>query len=74
MTPMTFCNMMDLPAITVPAWTNRDTTTGLVPGIMLACAPGAEGTLLDVAAALRSRVQQSQPSEQRFMTLCFGVS
>lgn len=54
MTPMTFCNMMDLPAITVPAWTNRDTTTGLVPGITLACAPGAEGTLLDVAAALEA--------------------
>jgi Asp-tRNA(Asn)/Glu-tRNA(Gln) amidotransferase A subunit family amidase len=56
MTPMTFCNYMDLPAITVPAWCCKDRETGLVPGIMLVCAPGAEGTLLDVAAVLEAGI------------------
>jgi Asp-tRNA(Asn)/Glu-tRNA(Gln) amidotransferase A subunit family amidase len=48
--PLTFCNYLDLPAITVPA--RRFATGGLVPGIMLVSAPGAEGLLLDVAAVL----------------------
>ena len=56
MTPMTFCNYMDLPAITVPAWSCQDRETGLVPGIMLVSAPGAEGTLLDVAAVLEASI------------------
>lgn len=54
MTPMTFCNAMDLPAITIPAWSNQDAATGLVPGITLASAPGAEGTLLDAASVLEA--------------------
>lgn len=52
MTPTTLCNYLDLPAVTVPAWRFRDAATGLVPGITLAAAPGAEGPLLDAAAAL----------------------
>ena len=52
MTPTSLCNYLDLPAITVPAWRYRDAGTGLVPGVMLAAAPGAEGPLLDAAAAL----------------------
>ena len=52
MTPTTLCNYLDLPAVTVPAWRFRDAATGLVPGITLAAAPGAEGPLLAAAAAL----------------------
>ena len=52
MTPTSLCNYLDLPAVTVPAWRYRDASTGLVPGVMLAAAPGAEGPLLDAAAAL----------------------
>ncbi len=52
LTPTTFCNYMNLPAITIPAWSDRDAASGLVPGVMLACAPGAEARLLDAAAAL----------------------
>lgn len=55
-TAMTFCNYMNLPAITVPAWKDPDPETGLVPGVMLACAPGAEGALLDAAAALEAGI------------------
>lgn len=50
MTAVTFCNAMNLPAITIPAWADPDPDTGLVPGVMLACAPGAEAALLDAAA------------------------
>jgi len=50
MTAVTFCNAMNLPAITIPAWSDPDPETGLVPGVMLACAPGAEAALLDAAA------------------------
>ena len=55
-TAMTFCNTMNLPAITVPAWKDPDPATGLVPGVMLACAPGAEAALLDGAAALEAGI------------------
>ena len=55
-TAMTFCNYMNLPAITVPAWQDPDPETGLVPGVMLACAPGAEAALLDAAAALEAGI------------------
>lgn len=56
MTAMTFCNSMDLPSITVPAWREQDGATGLPPAIMLAAAPGAEGALLDAAAALEAGI------------------
>ena len=52
--PLTFCNYLDLPAITVPARAFRSRAGGLVPGVMLVSAPGAEGLLLDVAALLES--------------------
>lgn len=55
-TPHTFANYINLSAISVPAPRFRDATTGLVPGIMLACAPGAEGLLLDAAAELERRI------------------
>ena len=51
------CNAMDLPAITLPAWSNRDPDTGLPPGVMLACAAGAEAALLEAAAALEPALQ-----------------
>lgn len=51
-TATTFCNYMDLPAVTIPAWRCRDPESGLVPGVMLVTSPGAEGSLLDAAAAL----------------------
>lgn len=52
LTPLLFCNYCDLPAISIPAWRYCDAETGLPAAITLACAPGAEGRLLDVAAAL----------------------
>jgi Asp-tRNA(Asn)/Glu-tRNA(Gln) amidotransferase A subunit family amidase len=54
LTPTSLCNYLDLPAITVPARRYRDPATGLMPGIMLAAAPGAEGPLLDAAGALEA--------------------
>ena len=55
-TALTFCNCMDLPAISVPAWQHRDPETGLVPGVMLVGAPGAEGRLLDAAEHVEAAV------------------
>ncbi len=51
-TPLTFPNYLNLPAITQPAWRDVDAATGLPPAVMLCAAPGAEGMLLDVAAVL----------------------
>lgn len=53
-TPITFCNYCDLPAISIPAWKHLDRATGLAPAVMLACAPGAEGRLLDAAAIVEA--------------------
>lgn len=55
-TGLTLCNYANLPSITIPAWRSPDPETGLVPGVMLACAPGAEGMLLDVAAVLEAHI------------------
>lgn len=51
-TPLTLCNYLNLPAVTVPAWRCRDAATGLVPGVMLVGSPGHEALLLDVAERL----------------------
>lgn len=53
-TAHTFINYMNLSAITVPAWRSRDPETGMVPGVQLACAPGAEARLLDAAAVIEA--------------------
>ncbi len=53
-TAHTFANYCDLSAISVPAPRCTDSRTGLMPGVMLACAPGAEARLLDAAAALEA--------------------
>jgi Asp-tRNA(Asn)/Glu-tRNA(Gln) amidotransferase A subunit family amidase len=54
MAPTTFCNAMDLPAITVPAPAFRQPGRAPVPGVMLACAPGAEGLLFAAAQSLEA--------------------
>lgn len=51
-TPLTFCNLMNLPAITLPAWSDPDPASGFPPGIMLAAAPGSEAALLSAAGYL----------------------
>lgn len=51
-TPTSYPNALDLPAISVPAWSARDASTGLVPGLQLACAPGAEAALFEGARVL----------------------
>ncbi|MFK7893004.1 MAG: amidase [Granulosicoccus sp.] len=56
-TAVTFANMMDMPAITLPCTAERDVYTGLVPAIMLLSAPGAEGALLDTASVLEENIQ-----------------
>jgi Asp-tRNA(Asn)/Glu-tRNA(Gln) amidotransferase A subunit family amidase len=48
-TSLTFCNLINLPAITLPAWSNPDPASGLPPGVVLACAPGSEAALLAAA-------------------------
>ncbi|MGH2740618.1 MAG: amidase [Actinomycetota bacterium] len=55
-TAATFCNYVDLSAISVPAWAEADPRTGFPPGVMLACAPGQESRLLDAAAALEEGI------------------
>lgn len=54
--PTVFCNMLNLPAITLPAWKHRSPTSGLVPGVMLACRPGSEGVLFQVAEWLENKI------------------
>ena len=56
MKPTVFCNMLNLPAITLPAWKHRSPTSGLVPGVMLVCRPGSEAILFQVAEWLESRI------------------
>ncbi|MBX7242307.1 MAG: amidase [Bacteroidia bacterium] len=56
MKPTVFCNILDLPAITLPAWRFRDNNTGLVPGVMLCCKPGSEHILFEVAAWLEDKI------------------
>lgn len=51
-TPLTFCNLINLPAITLPAWSDPDPPSGLPPGITLACAPGSEAALFAAARYL----------------------
>jgi len=55
-TAETFANYINLSAITLPARRHADPSTGLKPGIMLACAPGAEASLLDAAAELETAI------------------
>jgi Asp-tRNA(Asn)/Glu-tRNA(Gln) amidotransferase A subunit family amidase len=57
------CNYLNLPAITVPAWRCRDVRTGMVPGVMLATAPGSEALLLSVAERLESIVGPGRREE-----------
>lgn len=56
MTPTTYCNILNLPAISIPAFRFRDPKTGLVPGMMLACAPGGEAALFKAAFELEKPV------------------
>lgn len=56
-TAHTLANSMDLSAITVPARGFPDPDTGLLPGILLAAAPGNEGALLDVAEHLEALLE-----------------
>jgi aspartyl-tRNA(Asn)/glutamyl-tRNA(Gln) amidotransferase subunit A/fatty acid amide hydrolase 2 len=63
-TATTFCNYLDLPAVTVPAWPCRDPESGLVPGVMLVTSPGAEGSLFDAAAALERGMAEDDHGSQ----------
>lgn len=64
-TPLTLCNYLDLPAVTVPAWRCRDAGTGMVPGVTLAASPGAEALLLAVAECLEGIVGRPRSNEER---------
>jgi len=51
-TPVSFCNILNLSCVTIPAWKfqkNKDTDP---PGIQLVCAPGNEELLLNIAEQL----------------------
>jgi len=59
-TPTYFCNLVNLSAISLPAWSCSDKKSGLPPSIMLASAPGAEAILLDAAASLEKSVSMTE--------------
>lgn len=61
-TATTFCNYMDLPAVTIPAWPCRNPHSGLVPGVMLVASPGAENLLFDAATALEHGLSEQENS------------
>ena len=61
-TPTIYANVLNLPAISVPAWTDRDPLTGLVPGVMLCSAPGGEAALFEAAEAVEAVVNPAGPS------------
>jgi Asp-tRNA(Asn)/Glu-tRNA(Gln) amidotransferase A subunit family amidase len=52
MTPVVMCNFLDLAAIALPAWSDRDPRSGLPPSVLLACVPGSEPALFAAATAL----------------------
>jgi aspartyl-tRNA(Asn)/glutamyl-tRNA(Gln) amidotransferase subunit A/fatty acid amide hydrolase 2 len=69
-TPTIFMNAMNLPAITIPVWSNRDRATGLVPGVQLACAPGAEDLLFRTAERLETALRTAATvTEERGSTI-----
>jgi Asp-tRNA(Asn)/Glu-tRNA(Gln) amidotransferase A subunit family amidase len=63
MTPLTLCNYLNLPSVTVPAWRHVDPATGLVPGVMLAARPGSESLLLDTAELLEQAIGRNWAEE-----------
>lgn len=65
MTPLTLCNYLNLPAITVPAWRHQESETGLVPGVMLVARPGSESLLLDTAERLERAIGRDWAGDSR---------
>jgi Asp-tRNA(Asn)/Glu-tRNA(Gln) amidotransferase A subunit family amidase len=63
MTPLTLCNYLDLPAVSVPAWRHKDAATGLAPGVMLVARPGGESLLLDTAERLERAIGRNWETE-----------
>lgn len=61
-TPTIYANVLNLPAISIPAWTDRDPATGLVPGVMLCSAPGSEAALFEAAEIVEATVNPARPS------------
>lgn len=62
-TPTVYANALNLPAISIPAWTDRDPSTGLVPGVMLCSAPGGEAALFEAAGIVEEAINPAGPSE-----------
>jgi len=62
--PTILMNLLDLPAISVPAKRFSDQNTGLIPGIMLACAPGAEDLLFSSARLIESRLNRKNERDE----------
>lgn len=52
LTPLPLPNYLDLASLTLPAWSDRDPTTGLPPSITLAGVHGSEPALFAAAQAL----------------------
>lgn len=52
LTPLTLCNYLDLAAICLPAWSDRDPRSSLPPSITLAGIGGCEPALFAAASAL----------------------
>lgn len=53
-TPITFCNALDLPAITIPAWKFQKDRNSSPPAVMLISSPNSEELLLNVAEVVES--------------------
>ncbi len=52
MTPLSLCSYLDLAAIAMPAWSDRDPRSGLPPSVTLAGVAGSEPALFAAAIAL----------------------
>ena len=57
-TPTIYPNVLNLPALSLPAWTHQDARTGLVPGVQLICAPGSEALLFAAAEAIEPTLRE----------------
>lgn len=58
-TPVSFCNVLNLSCITLPAWKFQKSKDATPPAVMLAAAPGNEELLLNVAELLEPGICNS---------------
>lgn len=67
-TPVSFCNVLNLSCITIPAWKFQKNSETNPPGVQLVTAPGNEEILLDVAQQLEEHLNHNATTVERFHT------